>query len=706
MSASDPLSERGIILAPHGRDAQLAALILKEADLVSAICMSLPALSQELDRGAALAIIAEEAVLTADLRPLTMFVESQPAWSDFPFLLLTHRGTRPERNPAASRLAEILGNVTFLERPFHPTTFISLVRSAVRGRRRQYEARARLVEISEGERRLQTALRAGHLGSWTLTADDMVFQASESTKAHFGSGPEQPFSYDDLCRAAHPDDISDVRLSIASSLRTGADFIIEYRTLWPDSSVHWLELRAGATLSPSGAVTQLVGVSTDITNRRISELERERLLNDLADEREALSELSQTLEKRIQERTTELMREVSARENAQQQLIQSQKMESIGKLTGGIAHDFNNLLTVVITTLYLLKKQLPTDDRSQRLITGAMQAAERGAALTQRMLAFARQQDLKTSSIDVGALLDGMRDLLERSLGPGIALSLQIARGLPPALIDPNQVELAILNLAINGRDAMPEGGSIVISVDQEQLASDQTLGDDSYIRVQVSDTGLGMDASTLEKAVEPFFSTKPLGKGTGLGLSMVHGLAVQLGGLLELASAPGKGTVATLWLPIARTRATRPEVPATLAAKGRSATILVVDDDALVAMSMTDMLEDLGHKVIGVNSGKQALEILESHQTFDLMITDHAMPGMTGVELAKIARGKRPDMPILLATGYADLPHGQNSNLPRLSKPYHQAQLQAEVEKLLAPQKRSLEAAQARAVSRIPPLA
>ena len=456
--------------------------------------------------------------------------------------------------------------------------------------------------------------------------------------------------------------------------------------MWPDSSVHWLELRAGVAVSPSGAVTQLVGVSTDITNRKISELERERLLSDLADEREALSELSRTLEKRVQERTTELMREVSARENAQQQLIQSQKMESIGKLTGGIAHDFNNLLTAVISNLYLLKKQGPMDDRSQRLIASAMQGAERGAALTQRMLAFARQQDLKTGSIDVGALLDGMRDLLERSLGPSIALSLQIARGLPPALIDPNQVELAILNLAINGRDAMPAGGSIAISVDQAQLASPgQILGDQSYIRIQVSDTGLGMDASTLEKAVEPFFSTKPLGKGTGLGLSMVHGLAVQLGGLLELASTPGKGTVATLCLPIARTPATRPEVPPTLAAKGRSATILVVDDDALVAMSLTDMLEDLGHKVIGVNSGKQALEILESHQNFDLMITDHAMPGMTGLELAQIARGKRPAMPILLATGYADLPHGQFSNLPRLSKPYRQAQLQAEVEKLLS---------------------
>lgn len=307
--------------------------------------------------------------------------------------------------------------------------------------------------------------------------------------------------------------------------------------------------------------------------------------------------------------------EVAARERAQEQLLQSQKMESIGQLTGGVAHDFNNLLTAVMGNLELLRKRLPDDPRAQRLIEGAMQGAERGSSLTQRMLAFARQQDLKTSSADMASLLVGMGDLLERTLGPRIALHLQTPTGLPAAQVDTNQLELAILNLAINARDAMPDGGMLSISVETEQAGAEKRLHEGSYLRVQVSDTGSGMDAATLKKAVEPFFSTKPIGKGTGLGLSMVHGLAVQLGGLLELSSEVGKGTTATLWLPVA-TNSLPVKEPAELqVTPGRPATILVVDDDPLIAMSAVNMLEDLGYTVIEANSAQRALEILEAGQ-------------------------------------------------------------------------------------------
>ena len=375
--------------------------------------------------------------------------------------------------------------------------------------------------------------------------------------------------------------------------------------------------------------------------------------------------------------------EMTERRKAEEALRRSQKMEAVGQLTGGVAHDFNNLLTAVMGNLELLRKRLPDDPRAQRLLEGAMQGAERGSALTQRMLAFARQQDLKTSSADVASLLVGMGDLLERTLGPRIALSLQTPAGLPPAQVDTNQLELAILNLAINARDAMPDGGTLSISIDKEQVGAEKNLLEGSDLRVQVSDTGLGMDAATLKKAVEPFFSTKPLGKGTGLGLSMVHGLAIQLGGLLELSSEVGKGTTATLWLPIA-TNSPADKEPAVLqVTPSCPATILVVDDDPLIAMSAVDMLEDLGHTVIEANSPQRALEILEAGQAVDLMVTDQAMPGMTGVELAEIVRRKRPNMPILLVTGYADLPTAR-TNLPRLSKPYLQAQLQAEIDRLL----------------------
>ena len=448
--------------------------------------------------------------------------------------------------------------------------------------------------------------------------------------------------------------------------------------------MHWVDVRARAVRRLDGSIKSLVGVSSDITARKTLEIERENLLAQLAAERTALAELTATLEQRVEERTAELMKEVAAREKAQEQLRQAQKMETIGQLTGGVAHDFNNLLMAVMGNLDLLRKRVPDDPRLHRLIDGALQGAERGASLTQRLLAFARQQDLKALPVNLGALIQGMIDLLERSLGPRIALRLDIPENLPPARVDANQLELAILNLAINSRDAMPDGGSIDIKVAEYRSSGDATLQPGGYLKVSVIDTGKGMTPDILKKAIEPFFSSKPLGKGTGLGLSMVHGLAVQLGGALQLTSTVGKGTTATLILPVA-TAVPEAESPAHVAAKvNRSAVILFVDDDPLIAMSTMEMLEDLGHKVIGANSGLHALDIIKSEQPIDLMMTDHVMPGMTGIELAAASRELRPSLPILLATGYADLPEGAQLDLPRLAKPYHQDQLRDRLDQLL----------------------
>jgi CheY-like chemotaxis protein len=277
-----------------------------------------------------------------------------------------------------------------------------------------------------------------------------------------------------------------------------------------------------------------------------------------------------------------------------------------------------------------------------------------------------------------------MIDLLERSLGPRIALQLHFPDGLPPARADANQLELAILNLAINARDAMPDGGSIDIRACEYQPSGDPGLKPGRYLKLSVVDSGKGMTPEILKRAVEPFFSSKPLGKGTGLGLSMVHGLAVQLGGTLQLSSTVGKGTTATLILPVA-TQAPEVERTAQAAQKvNRSAVILFVDDDPLIAMSTTEMLEDLGHHVIGASSGLRALDIIRSEQPLDLMMTDHVMPGMTGIELAAASRELRPSLPILLATGYAELPDGAQLDLPRLAKPYHQEQLRDRLDQLL----------------------
>ena len=680
-----PSSERAVILAPKGRDAAVAAALIREAGYHAQACGDLPALLSEIEEGAGLAVIADEAIKTADLRSLVNWLNDQPPWSDFPIMLLTHQGGGPERNPDAARIGQALGNVTFLERPFHPTTLVSIVGSAVRGRRRQYEARAILADLTESGNLLQTALKAGQLGAWELHLPDLRFEASATCKSAFGRDVEGPFTYQDLERAVHPADRARRAESITRTLEQGHDYNIEFRNVWPDGSLHWADVRGRPVYRHDGSIKSLVGVCSDITARKTAEIERETLVAQLAAERTALAELTATLEQRVEERSADLMKAVAAREKAQEQLRQAQKMETIGQLTGGVAHDFNNLLMAVMGNLDLLRKRLPDDPRLHRLVEGAIQGAERGASLTQRLLAFARQQDLRAVSVDLRTLIEGMVDLLERSLGPRVELRLDIPRGLPPARIDANQLELAILNLAINARDAMPDGGRIYIGVAEYQAKGDAVLVPGRYLKLSVADTGTGMSPEILKRAIEPFFSTKQVGKGTGLGLSMVHGLAVQLGGTLQLTSTVGKGACATLVLPVA-TVAPETESPAPPAEKlKRKAVILFVDDDPLIAMSTTEMLEDLGHRVIGANSGQHALDILKSEQPLDLMVTDHMMPGMTGLELAAASREVRPSLPVLLATGYAELPEGTQLNLPRLAKPYHQDQLRDQLDQLLA---------------------
>ncbi len=694
-------SVRALVLAPTGRDARLIVALLKDVGVVGDVCSGVSELAAEMRKGAALAIVADEALRDADLRPIARFMMNQGVWSDLPVILLTHRGGSPGRDPQLMRVAQLLGNVNFLERPFQTTTLASMVRAAGRNRHRQYEARARHAEIIEREQQLQTAMTAGRLGSWSLEAEGPGpegpgragprLEMSRTSREHFGR-PAAPLTYERLAAVIHREERCRWREEIEHSLKGGGDFIGEFRNVWPDGTEHWVDMRARALKGALGEVARLVGVSSDITERKVAELERERLVGELAAERTALSDLTHTLEQRVEHATAQLRAEVAAREKTQLQLLQSQKMESVGQLTGGIAHDFNNLLMAIMGSLEILRKRMPDDAGTRRLIDGAMQGATRGASLTQRMLAFARQQELRTTSANLGDLILGMQELLHRSIGPQIALRIHVAEHLPPAEVDPHQVELAVLNLAINARDAMPAGGSIDIRVDSEGVAAEDMaahngaqLKPGSYLRLQIIDTGVGMDADTLRKAIEPFFSTKAAGKGTGLGLSMTHGLAMQLGGALSLNSEVGKGTTATLWLPVAKHPVEAAQGGAPKAATGVRAKILIVDDDPLVANSTVDMLLDLGHSVTEANSGERAVTLLESGQQLDLLLTDQAMPGMTGVELAEIVRSKRPGLPILLVTGYADLPASELAKLPRLAKPYQQADLQAAIEALLS---------------------
>ncbi|NEJ72729.1 PAS domain S-box protein [Rhizobium phaseoli] len=377
---------------------------------------------------------------------------------------------------------------------------------------------------------------------------------------------------------------------------------------------------------------------------------------------------------------TEKMETQRALEQAREELFQSQKMEAIGQLTGGIAHDFNNLLMAVLGSLEILKKRMPQDLSLTSLVDNAMQGAQRGAALTQRMLAFSRRQELHMEPIDVSGLVRGMMDMLSRSLGPLTRIETSFPVRLPTILTDPNQLEMAILNLVVNARDAMPSGGRIVLRASEESVPSGKgPLPPGRYVRIAVIDEGEGMDAKTVEQATTPFFTTKGVGKGTGLGLSMVQGLASQSGGRLMLKSGLGEGTTAELWFPVvAVERAAEVAVglPQRAESASRQLRIVAVDDDGLVLMNTTLMLEDLGHTVFEAMAGPEALEIMR-RQPVDLVICDHAMPRMTGAELAEAIREEWPEMPIILATGYAELPEGTGiGNLPRLGKPFSQAQL------------------------------
>jgi PAS domain S-box-containing protein len=377
-----------------------------------------------------------------------------------------------------------------------------------------------------------------------------------------------------------------------------------------------------------------------------------------------------------------ITRDITERRVAEAKLRQAQKMEAVGQFTGGAAHDFNNLLMAILGSLEILRKRLPNDPRLLALLDNAMQGAKRGSSLTQRMLAFARRQELKQESVDLAHLVNNMLELLERSLGPTINIETRFPREVVRVRTDANQLETALLNLAINSRDAMPDGGTITISVAAHSIAGAHPTGlpPGSYACLAVSDTGHGMDEVTAARATEPFFTTKGIGKGTGLGLSMVDGLTGQSGGKLLVQSVPGRGTTIELWFPIttlAGATGERNPIDANEAAQTqRQLCILAVDDDNLVLANVAAMLEDLGHRVIAVGSGARAIEEIESTPAIDLVITDQAMPVITGIQLIALLRVRRPALPVILATGYAELPEGVGASIGRLSKPFTQRAL------------------------------
>jgi signal transduction histidine kinase/ActR/RegA family two-component response regulator len=538
----DAHSERALVLAPHGRDAVVAISILSEVGLDALICRDLTMLLNEMVLGTGVVVLTDEAIRSADIKGLAAWVRSQPPWSDLPFVLLTQRGGGLERNPAATRQMEALGNVAFLERPFHPTTLISVVRTALRGRRRQYEARARLEALHESE---------GH------------------------------------------------------ARRAEAD----------------------------------------------------------------LRRLNETLEGHVAERTGELaaankqlVSQIEERERVESTLRQMQRLEAVGQLTSGVAHDFNNLLSVIgnISLIEGSPSGLADAKLRQRLAYMRL-AAERGAKLTSQLLAFSRRQRLEPRSIDLNEALATMRDLLQSTMAGSVEINTVFRPGLWRALADPTQIELVVLNLVINARDAMQIGGSVTLetansTVGPPERPEEPPAGD--YVTISITDTGSGMTKDVLAKAFEPFFTTKEIGKGSGLGLSQVLGFAKQSGGGMRIETRVAEGTSVKVYLPRAAKEdiaevVRNSTVPARHPRKGAS--ILLVDDDSAVREVTASILRELGYVVLELCSGGAALDLLERQTTIDLVLLDLAMPGMNGMEVARQARSKFPALPILFITGYAD---------------------------------------------------
>ncbi|GFM55879.1 hybrid sensor histidine kinase/response regulator [Pseudomonas cichorii] len=641
MSASGLLSERAVILAPRGRDSQIAVMILEEAGYRATIARDLNELGHELGVGAGLAVIADEALHGRDINPLLSLLANQPAWSDLPIVLLTHHGG-PDQNPS-SRLGSLLGNVTFLERPFHPMTLVSLASTAVRGRRRQYEARARMEDLVEGERRLQNALKAGRLGSWQLEAEFLVLTCSAISKSHYGREEHDNFSYDDWLQTVHPEDQPRMQSALQRSLDTGVDFIIEYRDIWPDGSVNWVDVRARAIRAKNGRVSALVGVTSDISERKQAEAQ--------------LRSLNETLEQQVEERTSQLR-------NKEEILRQSQKMEAVGQLTGGIAHDFNNMLTGIIGSLELIRRRLERGrvEELDKLIDLGVTSANRAAALTHRLLAFSRRQSLDSKPVEMNQLVSSMGELIQRSLNESIHLDMRFNAELWTAEADPNQLENALLNLVLNARDAMPDGGHLQIETFNQRLDKSFTNAHENllpgdYVVLSVSDNGCGMPEAIVSRAFDPFFTTKPIGQGTGLGLSMIYGFSKQSHGHVAIQSEVGRGTTVQLFLP--RFQGDQPENEQsyqgnTLCAK-EGETVLIVEDDPAVRALVCAVLSELGYAYIEAGDARGAVPVLESDQRIDLLISDVGLPGMNGRQLAEIARQLRPELKVLFITGYAE---------------------------------------------------
>jgi PAS domain S-box-containing protein len=533
--------------------------------------------------------------------------------------------------------------------------------------------------LRQSEARFRAAVQALSGILWTNNAEGEMAGEQAGWAALTGQSQEDYQGYG-WAKAVHPDDAQPTVDAWNESVAGRRPFVFEHRVRRHDGAWRRFSIRAVPVLHQDGTVREWVGVHTDITEQREAEAE--------------LADLNRKLEERVRE-------EMAAREDAQTRAAHAQRMQALGQLAGGIAHDFNNILQAVQSGGALIEKRAADAASVRRFARTVVSAAERGAAITRRLLSFARRGDLRAERIDPAGLLDGLRDVLAQTLGSPINVCVEGGTGLAAVMADRGQLETVLVNLATNARDAMPDGGTLTLAAATEEVTaagvSPIGLKPGQYVRLAVADTGTGMDRTTLERAMEPFFTTKPQDKGTGLGLPMAKGFAEQSGGGLAIESAPGEGTTVTIWLPVADVRTEAAQIQPGLApVAGLARRVLVVDDEDLVREVLVASLEEAGFAVLAAGNGAEALALLEAEEPVDALVTDLSMPGMGGLALIREAQVRRPGLPAVLLTGYAgEAAHLAVSGAPPgafslLRKPVSVAQLVDRIEMVLAARTRT----------------
>jgi PAS domain S-box-containing protein len=636
------------VVAPLGRDADAIASVLVTAGLSPRVSRSLDALAAGLDDQAGLVLFTEEA-LASGSDALLAWLEAQASWSDLPLMLL--RSPRAGRRAAFEGLMPRTMNMVELDRPLGSAALLSAVQGALRARQKQFLVRDQMRALAEGRAALERSeselrLIADAMPVLIAFVDrSMHYRFANSAYEHWFELPVGEVIGRHV-REVVGDTIWEARLPIMQAVLAGEQHVFEIR--WPtrDGQRRDCEVRYTPRFARDGEVDGFHVFVTDITVSKLA--------------LEASRRHAEELESVVAERTRELQAQMAAREESEAALRQSQKMEAIGQLTGGIAHDFNNMLTGILSALDIVRMRVEMGrvDDLTRFLDIATDSSQRAAGLTQRLLAFSRRQSLDARPVEINALVGSVQHLLRSTLGERVRINLALDDAPLHARLDANQFESALLNLAINARDAMPNGGELALSAREVWLEEGERAAVPAghYAVVSVADTGTGMSPEVVERAFEPFFTTKPIGKGTGLGMSMVYGFMQQSGGHIAVDSTPGQGTTVSLFIPLVEAAAdAEPADPAPHVTLGAGQSILVVEDDPQVRTLVTVVLEELGYRVEVVGNADEAIPLLASSRPFDLLVTDVGLPGLNGRQLAEIARQSRPDLPVLFMTGYAE---------------------------------------------------